>query len=184
MASAIVEHMASTSIKSMGFIGYNDAFGEGFWREVEPLAQKAGIKVLASERYNRTDTSVTGQVLKLVSANPEAVLIVGSGTPAALPQITLAERGYKGRIYQSHGAANRDFLRVGGKNVEGALIPVGPMLVGIGQDQRADRACGLQHRGDRLVDQPLKLAIDACPIAGVALLRRAAPGRTLAAALA
>jgi len=129
MASAVIDHMASTGIKSMGFIGYNDAFGEGFWREIEPLAQKAGIKMLASERYNRTDTSVTGQVLKLVSANPEAILIVGSGTPAALPQITLVERGYKGRIYQSHGAANRDFLRVGGKNVEGALIPVGPILV-------------------------------------------------------
>lgn len=129
MASAVIDHMLSTGIKSMGFIGYNDAFGEGFWREVEPLAQKAGIKILASERYNRTDTSVTGQVLKLVAANPEAVLIVGSGTPAALPQITLAERGYKGRVYQSHGAANRDFLRVGGKNVEGALIPVGPILV-------------------------------------------------------
>jgi len=129
MASAVIDHMVSTGIKSMGFIGYNDAFGEGFWREIEPLAQKAGIKMLASERYNRTDTSVTGQVLKLVSANPEAILIVGSGTPAALPQITLAERGYKGRIYQSHGAANRDFIRVGGKNVEGALIPVGPILI-------------------------------------------------------
>jgi len=129
MASAVIEHMVKTGVKTMGFIGYNDAFGEGFWREVEPLAQKAGIRILASERYNRTDTSVTGQVLKLVSANPEAILIVGSGTPAALPQITLVERGYKGRIYQSHGAANRDFLRVGGKNVEGALIPVGPMLV-------------------------------------------------------
>lgn len=129
MASAVVEHMARTGVKTMGFIGYNDAFGEGFWREMEPLAQKAGIKILASERYNRTDTSVTGQVLKLMVANPEAILIVGSGTPAALPQITLVERGYKGRVYQSHGAANRDFLRVGGKNVEGALIPVGPMLV-------------------------------------------------------
>ena len=129
MASAVIEHMVKSGVKSMGFIGYHDAFGEGFWREVEPLAQKAGIKIVASERYNRTDTSVTGQVLKLVAAAPEAILIVGSGTPAALPQITLAERGYKGKIYQSHGAANRDFLRVGGKNVEGALIPVGPMLV-------------------------------------------------------
>ena len=129
MASAVIDHMLANGTKSMGFIGYNDAFGEGFWREVEPLAQKNGIKILASERYNRTDTSVTGQVLKLVAANPEAILIVGSGTPAALPQIGLIERGYKGRIYQSHGAANRDFLRVGGKNVEGAFIPVGPMLV-------------------------------------------------------
>jgi branched-chain amino acid transport system substrate-binding protein len=129
MASAIVEHMQASGVKTMGFIGYNDPFGEGYFKEVAPLAEKAGIKIVASERYNRTDTSVTAQALKLISANPEAVLIVGSGTPAALPQATLFDRGYKGRIYQSHGAANRDFLRVGGKAVEGAILPVGPMLV-------------------------------------------------------
>jgi branched-chain amino acid transport system substrate-binding protein len=129
MASAIVDYMQESGVKSMGFIGYNDPFGEGYWREVSPLADRAKIPVLASERYNRTDTSVTGQVLKILAANPDAVLVVGSGTPAALPQVTLAEQGYKGKIYQSHGAANRDFLRVGGKNVEGAILPVGPMLV-------------------------------------------------------
>ena len=129
MASAIVEHMHANGVKTMGFIGYNDPFGEGYFREVAPLAEKAGIRIVASERYNRTDTSVTAQVLKLVSANPDAILIVGSGTPAALPQTTLFDRGYKGRVYQSHGAANRDFLRVGGKAVEGAILPVGPMLV-------------------------------------------------------
>ena len=129
MASAILEHMHANGVKTMGFIGYNDPFGEGYFREVAPLAEKAGIRIVASERYNRTDTSVTAQVLKLVSANPDAILIVGSGTPAALPQTTLFDRGYKGRVYQSHGAANRDFLRVGGKAVEGAILPVGPMLV-------------------------------------------------------
>jgi branched-chain amino acid transport system substrate-binding protein len=129
MASAIIDHMLETGVKTMAFIGYADGFGEGFWRAVAPLAEKAKIAVSANERYNRTDTSVTGQVLKILAANPDAVLIVGSGTPAALPQVTLAERGYKGRVYQSHGAANRDFLRVGGKNVEGAIIPVGPVLV-------------------------------------------------------
>ena len=129
MASAIVEHMQASGVKTMGFIGYNDPFGEGYYKEVAPLAEKAGIKIVASERYNRTDTSVTAQILKIVSANPEAVLIVGSGTPAALPHSTLFERGYKGKIYQSHGAGNRDFIRVGGKAVEGGVLPVGPMLV-------------------------------------------------------
>jgi branched-chain amino acid transport system substrate-binding protein len=85
--------------------------------------------MVATERYNRTDTSVTGQILKILGANPDAVLVAGSGTPAVLPQATLVERGYKGRIYQTHGVANKDFLRVGGKNVEGAVLPVGPILV-------------------------------------------------------
>jgi branched-chain amino acid transport system substrate-binding protein len=88
-----------------------------------------GMKFSVVERYARNDTSVTGQVLKLVAANPPAILIVGSGTPSALPQTALAERGYKGQIYQTHGAASRDFLRVAGKSADGTIFPIGPVVV-------------------------------------------------------
>ena len=104
------------------------------WRRLVELDElkpprRPGSTLVAQERYQRADTSVTGQVLKIVAANPDAVLVAGSGTPAVLPQATLVERGYKGRIYQTHGVANRDFLRVGAKNVEGTIFPVGPILV-------------------------------------------------------
>jgi branched-chain amino acid transport system substrate-binding protein len=129
MAGAIVGNMAANGVKTVGFIGYTDGYGELWLRDMNRIAAEKGIKIVATERYNRTDTSVTGQILKIMSTNPDAVLVVGSGTPAAMPQATLVERGYKGRIYQTHGVANKDFLRVGGKNVEGALLPVGPILV-------------------------------------------------------
>ena len=129
MAGAVVGHMVANGVKSVTFIGYSDGYGELWLRELTRLAAAKDIKLVATERFNRTDTSVTGQILKILSANPDAVLVVGSGTPAALPQATLAERGYKGRIYQTHGVANNDFLRVGGKSVEGAVLPIGPVLV-------------------------------------------------------
>ena len=129
MAGAIVDHMVANGVKSVAFIGYTDGYGELWLRVMNGITAAKGIKMVATERYNRTDTSVTGQILKILSANPDAVLVVGSGTPAVLPQATLVERGYKGRIYQTHGVANKDFLRVGGKNVEGAVLPVGPILV-------------------------------------------------------
>ncbi|MBI3140903.1 MAG: ABC transporter substrate-binding protein [Rhodocyclales bacterium] len=129
MSTAIAEHMSNNGVKTVGFIGFSDAYGEGWWNEFSKIAETRKIKILGSERYNRADTSVTGQVLKLMSANPDAVLIAGSGTPAALPQKTLKEKGYKGKIYQTHGVANNDFLRVGGKDVEGTLLPAGPVLV-------------------------------------------------------
>ena len=129
MAQAIVDYMAAHGVKSVAFIGFSDAYGEG-WHDVFSKAAAAkNIKLLANERYSRTDTSVTGQALKIMSSNPDAVLVAGSGTPAALPQKTLVERGYKGKIYQTHGVANNDFLRVGGKDVEGTILPSGPMLV-------------------------------------------------------
>lgn len=129
MAGAIVDNMVANHVKTVGFIGYSDGYGELWLRVMNGITAAKGIKMVATERYNRTDTSVTGQILKILSTNPDAVLVVGSGTPAVLPQATLVERGYKGHIYQTHGVANKDFLRVGGKNVEGAVLPVGPILV-------------------------------------------------------
>ena len=129
MSLAIAAHMADAGIKTVGFIGFADAYGEGWLNEFGKAAGLKGLKVVATERYNRADTSVTAQVLKLTSAQPEAVLIAGSGTPAALPAAALAERGYTGKVYQTHGVANNDFLRVGGKNVEGTYLPSGPVLV-------------------------------------------------------
>ncbi|MEO8808342.1 MAG: ABC transporter substrate-binding protein [Burkholderiaceae bacterium] len=129
MSLAIATSMANAGVKTVGFIGFADAYGEGWFQEFNKVAGLKGLKLVASERYARTDTSVTGQVLKLVAANPDAILIAGSGTPAVLPQRTLKERGYTGKYYQTHGVANNDFLRVGGKDVEGTLLPSGPVLV-------------------------------------------------------
>jgi len=129
MATAILEHMSNAGIKRLAFIGFADAYGEGWWNEVSKLAEVRHVEIVANERFNRADTSVTGQVLKVLAAKVDAVMIAGAGTPAALPQKVLREKGYKGPIYQTHGVANSDFLRVGGKDVEGTLLPAGPVLV-------------------------------------------------------
>jgi branched-chain amino acid transport system substrate-binding protein len=129
MSLAIASHMKDRGVKTVGYIGFADAYGEGWANEFGKAAALKGITVVANERFARADSSVTAQVLKLMAAKPDAILVGGSGTPAALPQITLKERGYTGLIYQTHGVANADFLRVGGKNVEGTFLPAGPVLV-------------------------------------------------------
>ena len=129
MATALASAMEKNKIKSLGFIGFADAYGDSWLAEITRAAEARGIKIVAAERYDRTDTSVTGQVLKLVSARPDAVLVAGAGTPAALPQKELRSRNYGGTIYQTHGAANSDVLRVCGKDCEGMILPAGPLLV-------------------------------------------------------
>ncbi|WP_186093077.1 ABC transporter substrate-binding protein [Burkholderia gladioli] len=129
MADAIAGYMAAHGVKTVGFIGFADAYGDGWSNVFAAAAAANGLKLVASERYARNDTSVTGQVLKLLAARPDAVLIAGAGTPAALPAKTLKERGYAGKVYQTHGVANNDFLRVCGKDCDGELLPAGPMLV-------------------------------------------------------
>jgi branched-chain amino acid transport system substrate-binding protein len=129
MADAIAVSMKANGVKTLGYIGFNDAYGDSWLTEIKRSAQTAGIKVVAEEKYNRNDASVTGQILKIVAANPDAVLVGASGTPAATPQKELASRNYKGKVYQTHGVANPDFLRVVGKEGNGTILPAGPMLV-------------------------------------------------------
>ncbi len=129
MATAIASHMSNTGIKKVAFIGFSDAYGEGWYNEFNKISSIYGLTVVANERFARSDTSVTGQALKIVAAKPDAVLVAGSGTPAALPQKALKERGFTGKMYQTHGVANNDFLRVCGKDCEGTFLPSGPMLV-------------------------------------------------------
>jgi branched-chain amino acid transport system substrate-binding protein len=129
IAEAVLAHMRTNGIKSVGFIGFNDPYGENWFKVFSPMAEKAGIKITASERFTRTDQSVTGQALKLLAAKPDAVFIAATGGPAVLPQAALLEKGYKGKIYQTHGVATNDFIRIGGAKVEGTLMAGGPMLV-------------------------------------------------------
>src|SRR3546814_624765 len=129
MASALADAMAKAKVKTLGFIGFADAYGDSWLGVMRDAVKGKGIEITAVEKYGRTDTSVTGQVLKLISAKPDAVLIAGAGTPSALPQKELRARNYQGTIYQTHGAANNDVLRVCGKDCEGMLLPAGPLLV-------------------------------------------------------
>jgi branched-chain amino acid transport system substrate-binding protein len=129
MASAVVDHMIAGNVKTVAFIALTDSYGQNWWAQASKLFDQHGIKVLANENYQPTDSSVTGQILRMVGPKPDAVLIASRGTPAVLPQKSLKERGYTGRIYQTHGVANSDFLRLGGKDLEGTLLPAGPLLV-------------------------------------------------------
>lgn len=129
MISAVVDQMKKQGIKTVGYIGFSDAWGDLVYDALMKSAGPAGIKVLTNERYARADASVTGQVLKIVAARPDAVITGGSGTPGALPYIALTERGYRGPIFGTHALINPDFVRVGGAAVEGMLAPTGPVVV-------------------------------------------------------
>jgi len=129
MVEGIVAHMKANNVKTVAFIGHSDAWGDQNYDALVKFAPSAGIKVLTNERYARTDTSVSAQILKIMATNPDAVFVGGTGTPGALPSLALAERGYKGRAYNTHGVLNRDFLRVGGKAVEGVIAPASPFIV-------------------------------------------------------
>ena len=129
IAAALVKHMVRSGVKNIGFIGFKDPYGENWHKVFSAVAEQAGIRLVATEYYQRTDPSVTGQALKLIAARPDAILVAGVGGPAVLPQTTLRDQGYKGTVYQTHGVATDDFIRLGKEKVEGTVLAAGPMLV-------------------------------------------------------
>jgi len=129
IAAALLKHMARNGVKSVGFIGFNDPYGDNWLKVFGALGEKAGVKVVAAERFGRTDASVTGQAIKLIAAKPDAMLIAAVGGPAVLPQATLRDQGFKGTIYQTHAVATDDFIKLGKDKVEGTVLAAGPMLV-------------------------------------------------------
>ncbi|MBS7661601.1 ABC transporter substrate-binding protein [Pseudomonas lalucatii] len=145
IAKALVEHMQANNVKTLGFIGTADPYGENWSKVIATLAAEHGIKLVATERFQRQDTSVTGQSLKVLSTRPDAVLVAAPGSSAVLPQTTLFDQGYRGQMYQTHGAALPDFLKLGGKKVEGTILAASLMLV---LDEMADEHPSKQIASD------------------------------------
>jgi branched-chain amino acid transport system substrate-binding protein len=129
MVAAGVERMRKDNVKKVAYIGFSDSWGDLVYDALMKNVSGTSIEVVTNERYARADTSVAGQTLKIVAARPDAVITGGSGTPGALPYLALADRGYKGGLYGTHALINPDFVRVGGRAVEGVIAPTGPVIV-------------------------------------------------------
>lgn len=146
MDKGVLENMKLHHVKTVGMIGYNDIWGDLWLNDFNHNGVPMGMKLVANERFARADTSVTGQALRVIAAKPDAVLVAASGTAAALPQTALRDHGYKGLIYQTHGAVSNDFIRVAGKDAEGAILPSGPVMVAeLASDTSPTKAPGLAY---------------------------------------
>lgn len=145
MAQAVFEHMKKNGVKTVGYIGFSDSWGDFWVKEFKSLAVPMGLQMVAEERYARADTSVAGQALKLVAAKPDTILVGASGTGAALPQIAVRERGFMGTVYHTHGAVTKDFIRIAGKAAEGVILPSGPLVVAELLPDSPQKAAAMEH---------------------------------------
>lgn len=129
IAEALIQDMVKRKITTLGFIGTADPYGENWAKVLTKMATNHAIKIVAQESFQRQDTSLTGQAMKLISKKPQAILIAAPGSSAVPPQTALYDRGYRGQIYQTHGAALDEFLKMGGKKVENTILSASLMLV-------------------------------------------------------
>lgn len=178
ITDAIIDHMRAQNVKNVGYIGFADAWGDLVNRSMTASSKPAGITLVSNERFARNDTSVSAQVLKVIAGNPDAILIGGAGTPSALPQIALQERGFRKGVYHTHGVVNRDFIKVSGKAGEGALAPSGPVMVAEDlPDSHPSKAPGIEFlkRYEGTYGAGSRNAFAAYAWDGVSLISAAAP---------
>jgi branched-chain amino acid transport system substrate-binding protein len=125
----IADYMLAHNQHTIALISFNDAYGESYVKSEVPIFAAKGIKIVSTQWFVRSDTSVSGQALSIVSAAPDAVLVNASNAPAVLPEATLRQLGYTGTFYQTAGVANQDFIKIGGANVEGTIVAATPVVV-------------------------------------------------------
>lgn len=146
IAHTLFAKMKADGVKTFGYIGFSDSYGDLWVNQFKAIGAEYGLEMVAEERYARPDTSVSGQALKLVTAKPDAIFIGASGTGAALPQATLRERGFTGPIYQTHGAATNDFIRIAGAAANNTVFASGPVMIPENLPDGADtKAEGLEY---------------------------------------
>ena len=129
MIGGIVQDMQRSGLRTLAYLAIDDAYGEGGLTELNAAIAGTDIEVVAIERYGRSDTNVTAQVLSATRSRPDAVLIWGVVRDTALVVEELANRGYDGQVYVSHGVGNPSFLELAGDAAEGVRLPIGPMIV-------------------------------------------------------
>nr|GAJ35944.1 hypothetical protein BDOA9_0151550 [Bradyrhizobium sp. DOA9] len=127
-ATPLFAHMKKSGVRKLALIGFGDSYGDAWSKVSAEMCAAAGIALVADEKYARTDNTVVGQILKIVAADPDAVLIAASGAPAALPLLQLREKGFAGKVYGTLGATFGDFRKLTGAQGDGIFVPLSPAV--------------------------------------------------------
>jgi len=129
MLDVITDHMRQRGVRSIAFLGFDDAFGQGGLNELDRIAPQKGIEIVARESFARNATDASAQVTRAMGRNPQAFLIWAIPPGANVVNRNIRDLGITLPVYQSHGVANADFLRLGAASVEGVFLPAGKLLV-------------------------------------------------------
>ena len=95
-----------------------------------PWRRRLGVEIVADETYGAKDTDVTAQLTKIRAVDGvQAIFVFGLGEGPAVVAKDIAQLGIKLPVYQSHGVASQEFIRLAGGAAEGERLPAAAILV-------------------------------------------------------
>ncbi|SFU66261.1 amino acid/amide ABC transporter substrate-binding protein, HAAT family (TC 3.A.1.4.-) [Polaromonas sp. YR568] len=129
-AEKVFEDMKKRGFAKVGLLSETSGFGQSGAKETKLVAQKYGITLVADETYGPKDTDTTAQLTKIRGVpGIQALLVFGLGQGPAVVTKNAAQLGMKLPLYQSHGVASNEFLKLAGPAAEGVRMPSPALLV-------------------------------------------------------
>ncbi|MFP5404839.1 MAG: ABC transporter substrate-binding protein [Gammaproteobacteria bacterium] len=129
-AEKIFEDMKKRGLSKVGLLSETSGFGQSGRKEVQHVAGKYGITLVADETYGPKDTDITAQLTKIRGTpGVQAILVFGLGQGPAIATKNYGQLGIEMPLYQSHGVASDEYVRLSGKAAEGVRLPTPAMLV-------------------------------------------------------
>jgi branched-chain amino acid transport system substrate-binding protein len=129
-AEKVFEDMKKRGFTKVGLLSETSGFGQSGAKETKLVAQKYGITLVADETYGPKDTDTTAQLTKIRGVpGIQALLVFGLGQGPAVVTKNAAQLGMKLPLYQSHGVASNEFLKLAGPAAEGVRMPSPALLV-------------------------------------------------------
>jgi branched-chain amino acid transport system substrate-binding protein len=130
-AEKVFEDMKKRGITKVALLSETSGFGQSGKKETEAVASKYGITLVANETYGAKDTDVTPQLTKIKNTpGVEAVFVFGFGQGPAIVTKNYKQLGLTLPLYQSHGVADDDYIKIAGTAADGVRLPTGAVLIG------------------------------------------------------
>ncbi|MDQ0163918.1 ABC transporter substrate-binding protein [Bacillus alveayuensis] len=124
----IYMYLNEQGISKIGTIVDSNAFGSSGLEQLEKLAEKYNIEIVAKEIYNTQDPDMSAQVTRINSSKAEAIVVWGTNPGPAVIAKNVRDLGIDLPIIGSHGIANQNFIKLAGEAAEGVVIPTGKLL--------------------------------------------------------
>ena len=129
-AEKVFEDMKKRGISKVGLLSETSGFGQSGRKEAQGVAGKYGVTLVADETYGPKDTDMTAQLTKIKSApGVQAIFVFGLGQGPAIVTKNYGQLGATLPLYQSHGVASDEFIKLAGKAADGIRLPTPAMLV-------------------------------------------------------
>jgi branched-chain amino acid transport system substrate-binding protein len=125
----IYTKLQADGIKKIAILTAAGGFGDSGRKQLNSLASKYGLSVIADERFGDKDTDMSAQLTKIKGTDAQALISWGIGPAPVQIAKNRKQLGITIPLYNSHGVASPRFIAGAAGAAEGTFLPAGKLIV-------------------------------------------------------